>query len=132
MSSKETAEIIRNACARMAHEANRAYCTSLGDFSHFSWDQTTEDLRESTFQGVDVALKGGTPRQSHESWLAERAAKGWKYGPVKDPVAKEHPCFVPYDDLPPEQRAKDWLFVSAVRTMAEALGMPIVVCMECK
>lgn len=48
----------------------------------------------------------------------ERAA-GWKYGPVKDPERKEHPCFVPYDGLPPEQRAKDYLFRAVVHQLSD-------------
>lgn len=35
---------------------------------------------------------------------------------------KEHPCLVPYAELPPEQRQKDHVFVATVRTMAAALG----------
>ena len=38
---------------------------------------------------------------AHEANREE--ADGWKYGPVKDPEKKEHPCFVPYDDLPPSR-----------------------------
>ena len=51
-----------------------------------------------------------TPADSHKSWLMQKAADGWKYGPVKDAITKEHPCFVPYEQLPMEQKAKDYLF----------------------
>lgn len=56
-----------------------------------------------------------TPEESHLGWLEEKRKDGWRYGPVKDPSAKEHPCFVPYHKLPPEQQAKDALFQAAVR-----------------
>jgi hypothetical protein len=36
---------------------------------------------------------------------------------VKNPDAKEHPCFVPYDELPAEQRTKDYLFQAVVRAL---------------
>lgn len=45
-------------------------------------------------------------------------ADGWEYGPVKDPEAKEHPCLVPFSDLPREQQAKDFLFRAVVRALA--------------
>lgn len=63
---------------------------------------------------------GNTPEQSHESWLAEKRAAGWKYGPVKDAGKKEHPCFVPYAELPAAQRVKDEIFVAVAKAVYEA------------
>lgn len=104
------------AIARIVHEANRAYCVTLGDTSQPPWDAAPMWQRESAVAGVTGILDGSiqTPEQSHESWLAEKARTGWKYGLVKDAEKKEHPCFVPYDQLPPEQRVKDALFFSIV------------------
>jgi RyR domain len=112
---------LHEACARAAHEANRAYCLATGDTSQPSWDDAPEWQKSSARNGVVGALTGNTPEQSHESWLAEKRATGWKWGPIKNPAAKEHPCMVPYAELPPLQRAKDALFVTTVRAMAQAL-----------
>ncbi|MFA4974381.1 MAG: RyR domain-containing protein [bacterium] len=108
-------------CARAAHEANRAYCIALGDTSQPAWDEAPDWQKSSARNGVVGALNGNTPEQSHEGWMAEKLAGGWKYGPVKDPAKKEHPCFVPYAELPPEQRAKDSIFLAVVRALAQAL-----------
>jgi hypothetical protein len=113
--------IIVNACARAAHEANRAYCIAIGDTSQPAFDDAPGWQVSSAWNGVVGVLAGNTPEQSHESWLKEKAETGWKYGPVKDPDKKEHPCFVPYAELPPEQRRKDDIFVTVVRTVANAL-----------
>jgi RyR domain len=113
---------VLEACARAAHEVNRAYCIALGDLSQPTWEDAPEWQKSSARNGVAGALAGNTPEQSHESWLAEKRATGWKYGSVKDPEKKEHPCFVPYAELPPDQRAKDDLFLSTVRAMGRALG----------
>lgn len=104
--------------ARMCHEVNRAYCAALGDYSQPAWEDAPDWQRASAIAGVTFTLANpdAPPSASHESWLAEKRESGWKYGPVKDPDAKEHPCFVPYDDLPPEQRAKDYLFQAVVRS----------------
>lgn len=115
-------EMMIEACARAAHEANRAYCVALGDMSQPSWDEAPEWQRTSAKNGVRGVLRGNTPEQSHENWLEEKRATGWAYGPVKDVEKKEHPCFVPYAELPPEQRAKDCVFVTVVRAVAHALG----------
>lgn len=111
------------ACARTAHEANRAYCITIGDTSQLGWDEAPEWQRASARNGVRGVVNGNTPEQSHESWLAEKTATGWKYGPVKDAEKKEHPCFVPYADLPPAQQKKDAIFTGTVRTMALAVGL---------
>lgn len=103
--------------ARVCHEANRAWCEANGDHSQPLWDDAPEWQRKSALIGVEGALGGNTPEQSHESWLAVKEADGWVYGEVKDPEAKTHPCFVPYNELPAEQRVKDHLFVAIVSTL---------------
>lgn len=118
-------EQIVEACARAAHEVNRAYCIALGDYSQSPWDRAPEWQRTSAIDGVKGVFAGNGPRESHESWLAEKERTGWKYGPTKNPDAKEHPCFVPYDELPPEQKKKDNLFVTTVRCVGAALGVTI-------
>lgn len=102
--------------------ANRAYCIALGDDSQPTWEDAPEWQRSSARNGVAGALAGNTPEQSHESWLAEKAATGWKWGLVKDAEKKEHPCFVDYNDLPPEQRLKDHIFTATARSVALTLN----------
>lgn len=116
-------ERVVETCARAAHEVNRAYCLCIGDAEVFPhWEESPEWQRESVRKGVLGALEGNNPRESHESWLAEKERTGWKYGPVKDPEKKEHPCFLPYDELSPQQKVKDDLFVCTVQLMASRLG----------
>lgn len=102
--------------ARVCHEANRAYCLTIGDDSQPSWDEAPDWQRTSAVNGVLFIRENpaAEPSASHESWLREKEATGWKYGPVKDAVKKEHPCYVPYDELPETQRRKDALFVNIV------------------
>lgn len=115
------------AAARAAHEANRAYCYAIGDTSQLPWELAPEWQRTSAINGVrGVLVDGNGPRESHASWLREKEATGWKYGPTKDPEKKEHPCFVPYDQLPPEQQAKDDVFTHVVTVVASALGYPTI------
>lgn len=109
-------------CAEAAHEMNRVWCLAHGDTRQPLWRDAPEWQRASAINGVHGVLAGNTPRQSHESWLKEKEATGWKYGAVKDPEKKEHPCFVPYDELPPEQKAKDYIYVHTVKTVWEALN----------
>lgn len=105
--------------ARLAHEANRILCLALGDASQPKWEDAPDWQKVSARKGVEMiaANPDTTPEQSHEGWLAEKAATGWKYGPVKNPDTKEHPCFVPYNELPAPQRLKDEMFGLTVRAI---------------
>lgn len=113
------------AAAIAAHTSNAAYCHSIGDESQTSWEEAPEWQKDSALKGVLFIIENPTsgPEQSHESWLKEKEATGWKYGPVKNPEAKEHPCFVPYSELPHEQRVKDTIFQSVVRGMLSGFGI---------
>lgn len=105
--------------ARICHQVNKAYCESIGDNSHLDWEDTPDWQKESSMIGVEFHLKNDAgPEASHESWLKQKEEDGWKYGPVKDVTKKEHPCFVPFNQLPREQQAKDFLFRAVVHACA--------------
>jgi hypothetical protein len=44
---------------------------------------------------------------AHDNWARQRMAEGWKYGPRRNDQAKEHPCIVPYADLPDSEKEYD-------------------------
>lgn len=105
--------------AQVCHEANRALQLVIGDpVASPAWGEAPESQRESAIEGVAQALAGATPEQLHQSWCDNRLAAGWTFGDVKDEESKTHPCLVPYEDLPPEQRLKDALFGAVVRSLA--------------
>ena len=107
--------------AAIAHEVNRAYREALGESPSQPWGSAPENECSSAIDGVAFHLDhpDADPRRSHENWLAEKERAGWTYGPVKDAAKKEHPCFVPYDSLPVEQRAKDYIFRAVVHATAK-------------
>ncbi len=111
--------MISDHIARVCHAANRAYCITLNDFSQPSWDVAPDWQKESLVNGVEFHLANpeAGPEASHENWLEEKREAGWEYGKVKDVIAKTHPCFVPYNDLPEEQQLKDALFISIIKAL---------------
>lgn len=110
-------------CARIAHEANRLWCIMLGDDSQATWERAEPWQKDSAVKGVIAVLEGQTPRQLHDSWMRQKIADGWVWGPNKDASAKTHPCLREYSELPREQRAKDHIFQVAVK-MAHAMKTP--------
>lgn len=105
--------------AQVAHEVLKAYCIGLGDYSQTSWKDAPEWQIVSAIAGVEFHLN--TPdadaSASHSSWLAQKYADGWVYGPIKDAKAKYHPCMVPFNELPVEQQAKDFIFRAVVHAL---------------
>lgn len=112
--------------ARVCHEVNRAYCASLGDYSQVPWDDASNDIRGSAILGVKMHLNkpDATPKDSHDSWMANKEKEGWAWGPTKDAALKLHPCMVPYESLPAEQRAKDFIFRGTVHAIAREMVRP--------
>lgn len=43
----------------------------------------------------------------HEVWSKTRIEQGWTYGEKRDDVLKQHPCLVPYEELPEEEKVYD-------------------------
>lgn len=106
--------------AVVCHEANAAYClVVMNDNSQKPWNEAPQWQRDSAIKGVEfcVANPDAPPSANHESWLKEKEAQGWKYGEVKNADKKEHPCYVPYEQLTIEQQKKDSLFKAIVAAL---------------
>lgn len=43
----------------------------------------------------------------HEVWAQNRINEGWAYGPERDDAKKQHPCLVPYEELPDSEKEYD-------------------------
>jgi hypothetical protein len=110
--------------AQVAHEINKTYCESIGDNTQVSWNDAPQWQKDSAINGVGFHLNNpdATPEASHINWLIEKEEAGWKYGPVKDVEKKEHPCFKPYNELPLDQRTKDYLFRQIVHSLKPYIG----------
>lgn len=105
--------------ARVCYETNRAYCMATGDHSLVPWDSAPGWHHQSSIDGVEALLANPemTPEDQHAAWLAAKKKQGWKHGPAKIPEKLEHPCMLPYADLPSKQQAKNGLFQAVVRAL---------------
>ena len=43
----------------------------------------------------------------HEVWAQSRMGQGWTYGAERSDALKQHPCLVPYEELPDVEKAYD-------------------------
>ncbi len=111
--------------AAIAHNVNRVYCRRINDFSQPLWEEAPQWQKDSAIAGVKSYINDPTitPEKSHEGWMRLKLQEGWSCGPVKDADKKEHPCMVPYDELPLQQKVKDTLFLAVVAALHSALAV---------
>ena len=107
--------------AKVAHEVNRALCQAFGDDSQVPWEEAPEWQRSSAINNVEfhIAHPDAGPEHSHNSWMTDKLNSGWKWGPVKDAEKKEHPSICAYQQLPPHEKAKDYLFCAVVNVLKD-------------
>lgn len=43
----------------------------------------------------------------HEVWAETRISQGWTFGEKRNDDLKTHPCLIPYEELPEEEREYD-------------------------
>ena len=65
-------------------------------------DTTDVKLPEELEQLVEQMSKN-----VHEVWAEARIKQGWTYGEQRNDELKTHPCLVPYDELPEEEKEYD-------------------------
>ena len=46
-------------------------------------------------------------KNTHDIWAQQRIAEGWQYGAERNDERKEHPCLIPYEDLPESEKEYD-------------------------
>jgi len=115
----------REKVAEIAHTVNRLYRTRLcSEEPGPTWAEAPDWEQRSVRVGVQAVADNPatTPVDSHSSWMALKQEEGWKHGDVKSAAKKEHPCLLPYDQLPAEQRMKDRLFIAVVRSLLPDMG----------
>lgn len=65
------------------------------------------DLTQVELPEELLALAEAMAKNVHEVWAATRIAQGWSYGPERDDKNRHHPCLVPYEELPEEEKTYD-------------------------
>jgi len=65
-------------------------------------DTTDVKLPEELEQLVEQMSKN-----VHEVWAETRIRQGWTYGAERNDELKTHPCLVPYEELPEEEKEYD-------------------------
>ena len=90
------------------------------DYTPEPMDLSSVDLPESLIQ-----LSERIAENVHEVWAKARMDEGWTYGVKRDDIHKKHPCLVPYDELPEEEKEYDRNTAMNTIKMVKKLGFRI-------
>lgn len=52
-------------------------------------------------------LTDALAKNTHDVWAVGRIRDGWVYGKNRNDETKEHPCLVPYEELPEAEKEYD-------------------------
>jgi hypothetical protein len=77
-------------------------------------------LAKEIFELIELLAKN-----AHDNWALQRLAQGWRYGLNRNDMNKEHPCLVPYEDLPDAEREYDRTAAMETLKAIIALGYKI-------
>jgi hypothetical protein len=84
------------------------------------------DTKKITLSEDMVDLTELLAQNAHDIWALKRIEEGWRYGSQRNDETREHPCLVPYDELPDSE--KEYYRAAALETLKliKALGFNIV------
>lgn len=108
--------------ARICHQINRALRMGLGEEGGPDWFAASDHVKNSAVAGVQFHIDNpdAKPEDSHKAWMNHKLEHGWTYGEEKSELLKTHPNLVPFERLPRDQQAKDWIFREVVHMVLPA------------
>lgn len=84
------------------------------------------DTSDVTLSDDLVNLTEEMARNVHEVWATARISQGWQYGATRNDVEKTHPCLIPYEELPEEEKEYDRRTAVETLKLIRKLGYKIV------
>ena len=65
------------------------------------------DTEAIVLPGELESLVEAMAKNVHEVWAQSRMEQGWSYGEERSDALKQHPCLVPYEELPEVEKDYD-------------------------
>lgn len=83
-------------------------------------DISDVELDSSLMELVEVMAKN-----VHDVWAETRIKDGWRYGETRNDERLEHPCLIPYEELPDSEREYDRNTAIGTLKLIHKLGFKI-------
>jgi hypothetical protein len=91
----------------------KEYTPKPVDISDIELDSTLMELVEVMAKNV------------HDVWAETRIKDGWRYGETRNDERLEHPCLIPYEELPDSEREYDRNTAIGTLKLIHKLGFKI-------
>lgn len=91
----------------------KEYTPKPVDISDVELDSTLMELIEVMAKNV------------HDVWAETRIKDGWRYGETRNDERLEHPCLIPYEELPDSEREYDRNTAIGTLKLIHKLGFKI-------
>ena len=65
------------------------------------------EIAHVTLPAEIMALTERLAENSHDVWASQRMQDGWTHGATRNDALKQHPCLVPYNELPEAEKVYD-------------------------
>lgn len=91
----------------------KEYTPKPVDISDVELDSTLMELVEVMAKNV------------HDVWAETRIKDGWRYGETRNDERMEHPCLIPYEELPDSEREYDRNTAIGTLKLIHKLGFKI-------
>lgn len=90
-------------------------------YTPYPMDITDIELTKELEQLVEKMSKN-----VHEVWAENRIQQGWTYGEKRNDKLKTHPCLIPYEELPEEEKEYDRNTAVGTLKLIMKLGFKII------
>ena len=90
------------------------------------YDPVPIDTSEVVLPPALIEAAERLARNAHDVWARGRLAEGWRWGPVRNDEAREHPLLIPYEELPESEKEYDRRAAQQTLKAVVALGFRIV------
>ncbi|MDB4584824.1 hypothetical protein N9164_16870 [Draconibacterium sp.] len=109
--------------ARIAHDADRAWCAAFGWPGSAGWSHCTPGDREARIEAVlmIITTPGADASTLHDDWCEVMRRNGWRHGAAHDGIARTSPGLIAFDRLPIDQQRRQAMFVGIVRALSLGL-----------
>ena len=84
------------------------------------------DTKDVTLPKELNALAEEIAKNVHEVWAAGRINDGWTFGQDRNDAEKKHPCLVPYEQLPEQEKEYDRNTAFETLLLITKLGFKII------
>ena len=90
-----------------------------------AYDPKPIDTSDVVLSPEILKLTERLAESTHDTWARKRLEDGWRCGPHREDARREHPCLVPYEELPDSEKEYDRRIAMETLKALLALGYRI-------